>query len=625
MNAPLITIMRDNPIFIKLSSVITVFFFLFTFYSPSVLAAKEAIEKEQKKPVVSIQGNTDEAKLANTLQAFKDKTALQNNVIRKRMDEESGVVQTVLNFLGLSTLSTENLDELEALNTNIQALHEKTFANFQQLETQLTSKKLPEEILNRHYQTVEKYKAEYQAFQDYLKQCQTAESLQDQQAAMDKLNTFLQGQQFKRSQQPFDPNNLPFGSPNADDTRKPITDKKKITQLIYGSKDNDPQIASHLISSFISSAQAQNNTGINLLSNNPNDPQVEDLSESVDVQITQAIRGLAQQLNNSSVEIYYWVRNNIEFLPTYGSIQGSDMTLQTKKGNPFDTASLLIALLRAANIPARYGYGTVEIPIEKAMNWVGGVTKPEAALQILGQGGIPNQGISQGGKITHVQLEQIWVEAWVDFSPSRGAKRIKGDSWIPLDASFKQYDYTSGMDIQNQVPFDAQVFSNTIINNAMIDETTGTVQNIDQSFVQTQLEQYQQQVEQFISNQNPNSTIVDLLGSKVIRPFNSSTLASGLPYQQIARTNFFSVIPESLRHKYRFRLQDQFNSEVFTQIIDLPSIAGKTLALSFKPATEQDKQTISSFIPVGITEVEDLPSSLPGYLVNLKPELVVNG
>ena len=32
-----------------------------------------------------------------------------------------------------------------------------------------------------------------------------------------------------------------------------------------------------------------------------------------------------------------------------------------------DTASLLIALLRAAGIPARYVYGSVEVPAEQMM------------------------------------------------------------------------------------------------------------------------------------------------------------------------------------------------------------------------------------------------------------------
>ncbi|AMS33208.1 hypothetical protein AEM42_13995 [Betaproteobacteria bacterium UKL13-2] len=54
-------------------------------------------------------------------------------------------------------------------------------------------------------------------------------------------------------------------------------------------------------------------------------------------------------------------RNNIRFVPSYGSVQGADDTLNKLAGNAFDTSSLLIALYRAANIPARYAYGTVEL------------------------------------------------------------------------------------------------------------------------------------------------------------------------------------------------------------------------------------------------------------------------
>jgi hypothetical protein len=45
--------------------------------------------------------------------------------------------------------------------------------------------------------------------------------------------------------------------------------------------------------------------------------------------------------------IYNGVHDNIQFIPTYGSLQSSQMTLETKSGNAMDTASLLIALLRA--------------------------------------------------------------------------------------------------------------------------------------------------------------------------------------------------------------------------------------------------------------------------------------
>ncbi len=79
-----------------------------------------------------------------------------------------------------------------------------------------------------------------------------------------------------------------------------------------------------------------------------------------------------------TIKIYNWVRNTVEWVPTYGAIQTSDMTLATLRGNSFDTASLLIALLRAANVPARYAYGVIEVPADKIQNWVGGVDNPSA-------------------------------------------------------------------------------------------------------------------------------------------------------------------------------------------------------------------------------------------------------
>ena len=36
------------------------------------------------------------------------------------------------------------------------------------------------------------------------------------------------------------------------------------------------------------------------------------------------------------------------------------------------------------------------------------------------------------------KLEHVWVEAWVDYFPSGGARHITGDNWIVMDASFKQ-------------------------------------------------------------------------------------------------------------------------------------------------------------------------------------------
>jgi transglutaminase-like putative cysteine protease len=74
----------------------------------------------------------------------------------------------------------------------------------------------------------------------------------------------------------------------------------------------------------------------------------DDLAETIEVQFTPAIQAKAAELNHNPTKIYNWVRNNIEYVPTYGSIQGADYCLQTKQCNDMDTASLLIALLRKA-------------------------------------------------------------------------------------------------------------------------------------------------------------------------------------------------------------------------------------------------------------------------------------
>ena len=59
-------------------------------------------------------------------------------------------------------------------------------------------------------------------------------------------------------------------------------------------------------------------------------------------------------------------------------------------GNDFDIASALAHLLKGEtikdpNIPSRYVYGSVRIPIAAVMNWLGGVDTPEIALAVYGK------------------------------------------------------------------------------------------------------------------------------------------------------------------------------------------------------------------------------------------------
>ncbi len=86
-----------------------------------------------------------------------------------------------------------------------------------------------------------------------------------------------------------------------------------------------------------------------------NDPRIQSLAAS----LTQS----ADTAYGKATNIFNWVRDNIVYEFYYntkdnGAISGAVSTLLAKTGNCVDTSHLLIALARAAGIPARYEHGT---------------------------------------------------------------------------------------------------------------------------------------------------------------------------------------------------------------------------------------------------------------------------
>ena len=353
----------------------------------------------------------------------------------------------------------------------------------------------------------------------------------------------------------------------------------------------------------------------------------------IEVQFTEAIEAKAAELDNDPRLIYEWVRNNVEFVPTYGSIQGADYCLQTLECNAFDTSSLLIALLRASGVHARYAMGTVQMPVDKFTNWVGGFTDAQAALDFAASGGIPATGLVEAGAIKAMRLEHVWVEAWVDMMPSMGANHVQGDTWVPLDASFKQYTYTDGMDISSEVPFDAEALVDDIVASAIINETDGSVTGMDSSIINTAMTEYRAQVEEFMSTQAPDATVGDVLGMKTIDQRSYAILMGTLPYKLNAMGTRHAELPDTDRHKLSFRVEggDLYNmADPLDASYSLPEIAGKKITLSYSPATQADEAVINSYLPEPHPDgtpidPSELPSSLPAYLINLKPELRVDG
>jgi len=504
--------------------------------------------------------------------------------------------------------------EVKALEIALERLDQQAQQDFEAIEQRLKANNLPPVIFQRHQEAVQTYKTEMQTLKQNLNALESALDDDDRTRKAKKAKDHLKEKQKKRAHTPVDPNNLPFRTPDGK-VRPPHETPQAFRASLF--KPEPIQVASTELTAGMLSTELLSVAAVAAA------PTPADLAPTEDVQITPEVQALAVSLNNNPVKIYNWVRNNIKFLPTYGSIQGSQMTLESKQGNAFDTASLLIALLRASGIHSRYVYGTVQIPVEKVMNWVGGVTKPDAAQQLLGQGGIPNIGLVQGGQITHIKLEHVWVEGFIDFYPSRGAVHKQGDSWVPLDASFKQYQFTQGMDIKTNVPFDAQSFVNQVKASATINETEGWVTGLSEAIIQNTVIDYQNRVQAYVNTTNPNATVGDALGTQSIIADKRTVLAASLPYQKLAIGNRFAGIPSSLRHTvtlnlYASALDRVLASPALSYTIGLPALNTHRLGVTYQPATSADLQLIQSYTDQGAT-------SLPVYLIQMKPVVQMDG
>ena len=235
---------------------------------------------------------------------------------------------------------------------------------------------------------------------------------------------------------------------------------------------------------------------------------------------------------------------------------------------------------------------------------------------ILATNGIPVKLLISGGTITAVQFSHVWVNAWINYIPSRGAVHRFGyeDTWIPLDGSYKQYNYTQGIDIASAVPFDAQTFVNQIQSTATINQTDGSVTNVNSSLIQQTMQDYQTQVQNYIQQNYPNATVGDVIGKKEIKKQEFPFLLGTLPYKQCrsAQNSLrFLIISETIS----FSIPDPSGVTAgLSYTTGMPQIAGKDHAFILT-ATATDQAVIESYLPKPFrwhaNSASELPSSLP--------------
>ncbi len=307
---------------------------------------------------------------------------------------------------------------------------------------------------------------------------------------------------------------------------------------------------------------------------------------------------LAESLGWNPVRIYEWVQGNIETEWYWGSMKGAEETLRQKSGNDADQAALLVALLRAANFPARYVRGVAEFfpNIDKAKSLTG-LDDPMRIATLLQKAGIPFEPVIAGGKIANFRIEHIWVEAEVPYANYRGAMLDEhGKIWVPLDTHLKPagYVWNAAADLPGDFPLAG-----------LRDDYLAAPRE------ETPLEYLRSQVEAHLG-----SPYAPLLRTRSLPVYSLGILPGSLQFGVHGITGEYAALPADLRHQVHFRVADEDGRELFAFGIEAARLASRQLILSYEPETVQDQRIIDSYGGLDNT---------PAYLVHLRPVLLLDG
>jgi transglutaminase-like putative cysteine protease len=500
---------------------------------------------------------------------------------------------------------------LRAWRESLRTLDAETQAEFDVTEKLIREKQLPDVIRQRHAAAVAKYRQELTALQSDLEAAVNAPDEATIHAKADSAFKRLDSQTLGRKPQHFDPHHLPNSSRETDPNRKPRVTSKEF--LAAGLTDN-PQVRLASINPFD-------------ISHFPSASNPAYLAATTEVTLSPDIVAKASALNGDPVAIYNWVRNNVQWQPTWGAIQDASHTLSTRQGNAFDIASLMIALLRASGIPARYVHGTIAVPADQFRNWAGGFQSIDAALDFAASGGIPVTAITAGGQIASVRMEHVWVEAAVDFIPSRGAVNKSADSWVALDPSFKQVRVLQGLNVAQISGVDSTQVLNTFLASGTTNQTEGWATGFDTTIPKTALTTTETSLEQYVNTNLPNATVGDVFGGRKIIVQKPPVLPASLPNHLVVVGARYATLPAQLEQQITFAFgMDIDGTPLNPQTFPWPQLNNQQVILSFRPATQADQDALTGLLPPGtITDPSQLPASIPAYLINVVPEIKVNG
>ncbi len=327
-----------------------------------------------------------------------------------------------------------------------------------------------------------------------------------------------------------------------------------------------------------------------------------ELAGDTQAPLSEAILRQADDLGHDAVRIYEFVRNQIATELYAGAMKGAEGTLAQGSGNDVDQASLLVALLRASLVPARYVRGVVELPVENVAADLG-LADPTVVPDLLGRAGLAFRPVIRGGRVAAVQVEHTWVAAYVPYTNYRGAVvDFSGRIWVPLAPAFKHFTVTPSTAVLRAMSYPVA---------QRLDAYLSTVQ------AGSLLDGIRQEVEGYL--QPTGGVYAEQLGSRAVVSEHLSLLPSSMPGTVVAVTAEEATLSASevVRVRLIARRGAAEGSAVSLDLeLPLAEVAGHRLTLSYTPASVEDHRAVNAW--GGLYAV-------PVYLVELLPQAKLDG
>ncbi|MBI4272792.1 transglutaminase domain-containing protein [Candidatus Uhrbacteria bacterium] len=346
-------------------------------------------------------------------------------------------------------------------------------------------------------------------------------------------------------------------------------------------------------------------------------PILKDLTgEDSEITISFEIHQLADSLDRNPAKIFNFVRNQIAYEPYPGSKKGAVGCLQERICNDTDTSSLLITLLRASGIPARYKKAPIIASKDQLTKLVRAQDMKAVFWAMTRSGGfaaLPQDATIVGGAddwfdktdfsvIETLYLEWTYVQMYyeyderganvsntLDFSSLDSDQKFQESlvsypkkSWVSIDASLKPSSHQQKQILQDSAGFHADAF---------------LIDYLKAPQLKAPLDAYQDYLRER-TGKEPK----DFRSSWTLEPFEISILPPALPFIELKKHVFsggkmsieqetWSSLPDERKNAVTISLMKE-NTPILSHTLLASEISDIGITLDYQGFTEADRKVI---------------------------------